>query len=205
MSDHIQDIREDLAFMKALAKDEGRIPAIFGWHMLAAGLIYGVPVIPAWAIARGLLHLPMVWSSLVSVVSTVVYLPVVTVLSIKGRPPVQPEATGRQFLAGWATVGLTTLVILAVIFIAAARLHEPRMWQIWTSLCFALYGAAWLAVAIARRSWSWALVAAGSYATAVVNACFISTPDVILGCGIGIIVWLAGPGLVIVLKARAAS
>ena len=203
MTDQIQTIREDLAFMKALANDEGRIPAIFGWHMLAAGLIYGVPIIPAWAIARGLLDLPMVWSSLVSLISTVVYLPVVIVLSLKGRRLAPAEATGRQFLAGWAAVGLTTMVILAVIFIAAARLHEPRMWQVWTALCFALYGAAWLVVAITRRSGAWFLVAAGSYATAVVNACFISTPDVILGCGIGIIVWLAGPGLVILLQSRA--
>ncbi len=205
MTDHIQGIREDLAFMKALAKDEGRIPALFGWHMIAAGLIYGIPIIPAWAIARGLLDLPMSWSSMVSILSTIVYLPVVILLSLRGRQPVQPEATGRQFLAGWAVVGVTTLVILAVIFIAGARLHEPRMWQVWTALCFALYGAAWLVVSVVRRSWSWGLVAAGSYATAVANACLISTPDVILGCGIGIIAWLAGPGVVILLKARTAT
>jgi len=206
MTAQLESIRDDLAFMKALASDDGRLPGIVGAHFLAAGLIYGLPIFPVWAAARGLIDLPPGLASMVGIYSTIVYLPVMAWLFYRGRnayPRAAPSA--RAFSAIWSSVGLTTLAIVAVIFTAAWRLHEPRIWQLWPAACFTLYGAAWWSVSMARRSWGLRLVAIGSYATAVINGFLIGTPELVLGCAIGIQLWLSGPGLVMLLKARAAA
>ncbi len=186
--------------MKALASDDGRLPAVVGAHLLAAGLIFGLPVFPVWATVRGLLDLPQAWTSWVSLISTAVYLPVLALLMAKQRKRGRIRSVDA-FGAIWSSVGLTTFAILAVIFTAMWRLHEPRMWELWPAACFALYGAAWWSAGVARHSRGLQLVALGSYATAVINGFLIGTPDLLLGCAIGILAWIAAPGLVLLLKA----
>lgn len=202
MTDQIQAIRADLAFMKSLAADEGPIPGIVGAHFLAAGLIYGPPAILAWAIMRGFVDLPLGLAGQMGLWPTVVYLPVMALLILRTPRPKPGAATGRAMVVGWSGVGLTTGAMLAVIFIAGARLHEPRMWQVWTSICFTLWGAAWWVVAMLRRNKGWLVVALGSFVNAVVNACLIATPEEILGAAVGILLWLAGPGLWIMIRDR---
>ena len=201
MTNQIQTIRDDLAFMKALASDDGRLPSLVGAHFLAAGLIYGLPIFPVWAAMRGLIDLPPSLTGAVGLYSTAVYLPVMAWLFYLGRNYPRTAPSAKAVGAIWSSVGLTTFAILAVIFAAAWRLHEPRMWQLWPAACFALYGAAWWSVGMARRSRGLALVGLGSYATAVINGFLIGTPDLLLGCAIGIVLWLGAPGLVLMLKA----
>ena len=205
MTDQIQTIREDLAFMKALASDNGRLPGLVGAHFLAAGAIYGLPIFPVWAAARGFITLPQGVADMVGLYSTAVYLPVMVWLFYCGRNYPRTAPSSQAFAAIWSSVGLTTLTILAVIFTAAWRLHMPQLWQLWPAACFALYGAAWWSAAFARRSWGWRLVAIGSYATAVINGFLIGTPELLLGCAVGILLWLSGPGLVMMLRARVAA
>ena len=200
MTDQIETIRDDLAFMKALASDDGRLPGLAGGHLLAAGLIYGLPLFGVWATLRGLLDLPHGWTSWVSLWSTAVYLPVLAVVLYRDRK-VGKSPSVRAFGAIWSSLGLSTFAILTVIFTAATRLHFPEIWQLWPAACFALYGAAWWSAGVARHSWGLRLVGLGSYATAVINGFLIGTPDLLLGCAIGILLWLAAPGLALLLKA----
>ncbi len=202
----IQTLRDDVAFLKALALDEGPLPRAVGAQLFAAGLIFGVPLIPVWASLRGFVHwIPEDQTGWVSIWSTIVYVPVAILLAFIFRAPKVESPRALAALAGWSGIGLTTLSILAVIFIAGARLHEPKMWQVWTCVCFSLYGAAWWVAAILRPRKGWLLVALGSYLTAVANAFFVSTWDVLLVCGLGLIVWISGPGLVIVMRPRATA
>jgi hypothetical protein len=203
MTDQMQSIRSDLAFLKAVAADEGELPWTAGANFLAGGLIYGLPLLPVWAQMRGLIDIPGPWPGQVSLWSTAVFVPLSILLALKGPRPKPGASMGRAVIAAWSGVGLTTLAMLAVIFIAGARLHVDLMWQVWTSICFALWGAAWWVVAILRPRRGWMLVALGSLATAVVNALLIGSPDEVLGCALGILLWLAGPGLLVMLRARA--
>jgi magnesium-transporting ATPase (P-type) len=172
-----------------------------GASFLAAGLVYGLPIIAAWAKVRGLIDVPGHWDSQVGLWSTVVFIPLQLLVMWKAPKPAPGSATGRAFVPAWSGIGLTTIVMLAVIFIAGARLHVPLMWQVWTSICFALWGMAWWVVAMLRPGRGWIWVAVGSLLTALANAFLIGTPDEILGCAIGILVWLGAPGLMIMLSA----
>ena len=202
MSDQIQTIRDDLAFLKSMAADEGRLPWVVGACFCAAGVIYGLPVLAVWAQLRGLIDAPGGWTSWVSVWSTVVFVPVQIALVTLGPKPRPGGAAGRAFIPAWSGIGLVTVVMVAVIFIAGARLHVAQMWQVWTSICFALWAGAWWVVAMLRPRRGWLWVAFGSLATALVNAFLIGTPDELLGCAVGILLWLAGPGVVIMLRDR---
>jgi hypothetical protein len=204
MTDRIEGIRDDLAFLKAVASDDGRLPSLVGAHFLAAGLIYGLPVLAAWGIERGFIDLPRAWEYAVGLWSTLIYVPVMVLLILRGRRYATPHAAGptsRAMGAAWSGVGLTTGVILFVILGAARQLHDPELWRLWPAICFALYGAAWWGFATVRRSRAWMLVALGSYATAALNGVVIATPELLLGCGLGLILWVAGPGLALMLKA----
>lgn len=201
MTDEMQSIRDDLAFLKAMAADDGPLPPMVGLQLLVPGLLYGLAAVLAWAIMRGYVPLSQSFAGQLGLWPTVIYIPVLIVMIAVTRRPTPGTAT-RAVTAAWSGVGLTTLSMLAVIFIAGARLHVPNAWQIWTSICFSLWGAAWWALAVLRRDKGWFIIAAGSLMTAIVNACLIGTPEEILGCGLGILCWLGGPGLLIVLRSR---
>lgn len=203
MSDQTQSLREDLAFLKSMAADEGRLPWFLGASFLAAGLIYGLPIIAAWASLNGLVDLGRGWTSGVGLWSTLVFVPAQFALFKLGPKPRPGAASGRAFAPTWSGIGLMTIIMVAVIFIAGARLHVPLMWQVWTSICFALWGGAWWGVAMLRPGRGWMWVAFGSFATALANSLLIGTRYELLGCATGILVWLGAPGLMIMLRAQA--
>jgi hypothetical protein len=204
MTDQIQSIHEDLAFMKSLASDDGRMPAVIGGQFAAAGLIYGLPVFPAWAVQRGLVELPTGWMPWIGVASTVVFLPVLGLLIARGkRTGWFPGPSARAFGALWTSVALTILALGVSTWIAGERLNQPGMWQLWPSILFCIYGSAWAGVAVVRRSFGWLCVALGSFATAIVNAAMIPTPDVLLVLAVGLQLWLTLPGLVMMARSRA--
>src|SRR3569833_2200699 len=129
MPDDIQSIRSDLAFLKSMAADEGDLPWGVGAGFFSAGLLYGLPVILVWAVLGGLVDLPRGWTSGVGLWSTAVYLPVIALIYLKGARPKPGAAVGRAFGVAWSGVGRVTVTMLAVIFIAGARLHVQLMWQ----------------------------------------------------------------------------
>lgn len=203
MNDQIESIREDLAFMRGLAADTGRLPGVFGAHLLLAAVVYGPPILLAWATLNGLVGLPEGWTSGIGLWSTLVYIPAMSVLIWKGpKGPPASSLTARTMGAAWAGMGLTTIAIIAAIFIAGARLHVPDIWQVWVCVCFGLWGAAWFAVEMLRPRRGWIWVALGSYAQVVINALLVGTPYLLLALGVGILLWLGGPGVTILVQSR---
>jgi hypothetical protein len=202
MTDQIQTIHDDIAYMRALADDDGRMPMAVGGQFVAAGLIYGLPVFAAWATLRGLLPLPQGWVGWIGVGSTVVFLPVLVLMMSRSRGWA-PGPTGRAFAAAWTSVAATIIALGTATWLAGVRLGVPDLWQLWPSILFGVYGSCWAGVAVVRRSLGWGLVALGCYATSVVSALLIGTPNLLLCLGFGLLVWLAGPGLVLMSRARA--
>jgi hypothetical protein len=195
--------RADLAFMKELAEDRGPLPPIVGMHMLAVGVLFGANVVYTWAVMRGLLPRVDNWTVWSWAPATVVYVPLVlwfSVIQARGGP-LGPAA--RAFAAAWSGVGIMTAVIVAILTIASFKAHQPIFFTVWPAIALALYGGAWCCLAlIRRRYWSFG-VGVGCFATAIGCALLIGEPEHWLVMGLGMILFLGGPGLAILRAARA--
>jgi hypothetical protein len=202
MTDQIRSIHDDLAYMRALADDDGRMPAAVGGLFLAAGLIYGLPTFAAWASLRGLLPGPNGWVGWTGIIPTVVFLPLLIFMIRRSNRGWIPGPSGRAFAALWTSVGLTLVTLGIATWLAGQRLNVPQLWQLWPSILFGVYGSAWMGVALVRRSVGWSMVGLGCYATAVGSGFLIGSIDLLLCLAVGLLAWLAGPGLVMMSAAR---
>ncbi len=133
--------------------------------------------------------------------ATAVYVPLNLWLGHIGKRASNGPAS-RAFSAAWASVGVMAAAILATLTIASYRTGQ-NAFVVWPSLAMALYGGAWFVFAMAqRRSWGFG-VAAGCFATALACAALIESPEHWLAMGAGSLLFLVGPGLVMVRNSRA--
>ena len=109
MTDDMQSIRNDLAFLKTVAADEGNLPWVAGASFLAAGLIYGLPIIAVWAQMRGLIDVPGPWPGQVSLWSTAVFVPLSILIPLKGPKPRPGASIGRSMAVSYTHLTLPTI------------------------------------------------------------------------------------------------
>ena len=200
MTDDIQSVRDDLAFMRALVHDKDPLPATFGGHLLAPGLLFGVFTLPVWGILTNRLPLDAAWLHWLWLPAAILYLPVFIWLLRQGRADTWGPSK-RLFISVWSAVGTMGGVTLACLIIATFKIGGYFM-LLWPPLAFMLWGGGWMAVSIARRETWCKWLAWGCFATAALAAWLIRLPEQWLVMALGMIVWIAGPGLLIILRAR---
>ena len=203
MNDQVLAGRGDGLFMKALAEEGGDMPTQFGMQLLVPGLLYGATALVAWAMLSGALDLPASWMDWLWIPATLIYVPILLVLRHRARSMI-PGSGARVWIAAWSAMGLMSGAVLIALIMARGRINAPFL-LLWPPIAFTLFGGAWAMLGIVRRQSSYGFVAGGAFATAIVCAMLISTPTQWLVTGIGILLWVAGPGAVIVLGTRAAS
>ena len=91
---------------------------------------------------------------------------------------------------------------LAVLVTAQAATGDPAIWMLWPPIVFILYGGAWTVAFMVRRSLQLVLVAAGCFATALAATALIKAPEAWLVLAAGTLLLVAGPGAVIIRRAR---
>ncbi len=201
MSDEVRLARQDLAFLRGLAEDRGPLPRLVGEQMLAVGVLYGANVIYAWAGKSGLAPWPAgddaVWGWLPAVLLHAPF----SLWSARRHPGMTVGPALRMFTAAWFAMVLMTAAIVAAIYAARAR-TGIAFELIWPAVAAALYGGAWTVAGAARRSASDLVVAAGCFATAVTCGALAGSPAIFLALGVGIVLFIGGPGLAILIRAR---
>jgi len=202
MTDPNHAIRDDIAFMRALAEEGRHTPMLGGPILLAAGLIFGAANgIGAWLAATDTPFSNGAWA--VPLSGVVVFMVVLVILKVRyaGRPgaasPVN-RATG----ATWRSVGWSIMLMVVALGLASWKLDDWRLMAAVPIIVFALYGAGWqVAAAMTQSGWlRW--VAFGSYATAVLTAYFASDPLASsLISTVGLFALVAAPGYVLMRQA----
>jgi hypothetical protein len=203
MTDQAQAARDDLAFMKAVAEDRGPLPSLLGAHLLAAGAPFGLNVIYAWAGIRGFVPWPAEWQVWSWAPAAVVYTPWLFVLLFAGRRATFGPS-GRGFAGPWAGVGLMTVMTVSVLAVATPA-TGPQVWLVWPALAVTIYGGAWASAAFASGRYWGLVVAAGCFATAIACSALINTPEHWLAMGLGLLLFVAVPGWLMMRRARRAS
>lgn len=196
----------DLAFLRSLIASGDGMQKPMGEAYFAAGLCYGVQLVLSAAQIAGLIAAGPIWGLVIGLGPTLVFLVALTliILASRRRGGAADGPTNRAISAVFGAVGLTNLVLVAIIGSVAWRLHSLTIWLIYPCAVFALQDAAWLvAYAVRRRGWL-VLVAAGWFASSLAMAWFIQSPaGFIAAAGFGILACMALPGWVLMrLSAR---
>jgi hypothetical protein len=198
----VQSARADLAFMRSLAEDKDPLSATYGWHLFTLGVCFGPMVLFTWAALAGVIDVPESWANWSWAPATVIYTPILLWLLIRGNRGRKPGPTQRAVWYTWAGVGQMTLAIVLGLIIASGRLGPTAM-LLWPQVALALYGGSWTLTSLLRGARWHGLLALGCYVASVVAAYYAGTPTQWLVLGLGILVFLGGPGVAIILKARA--
>ena len=154
MSD-MQSVRDDIAFMRALAEEGRAAPLLGGAILLTAGLVFGGASVAHFAISASGAHLtpwiyPILWIG-----SAVVFTVILQVLKTRyrGRPGIS-SPSNRAMGGVWQGVGWAAFALFIALGIASWKLDSPVIFGLFPSAILVLYGAAWtLAARMSDLKW----------------------------------------------------
>lgn len=197
MSRSEQSIRDDAAFLRALAQGGAEGSAKDGAILLAVGLIFGLVSVQYWVLESGLLFstpralLPWLWLD-----GVVPFLIVLALISrrFRGRAP---GAASRAVSAAWSGVGAAHIIAAVALAMGGLRLGLPLLasWA-FPVVLFTMYGAAWSVAFATRRRLTFALNAAGSYLVALLCGVVMGRAEEWLVLAGGLFLLVAAPGAI---------
>ena len=195
-------IRDDIAFLRALAEDGQAGPMRGGSILIAAGLIFAAASLASWGVivsnqAGSGIVFPIIWFG-----AAALFMAVMTWL--KRRMP-SGSPNGRAAGVVWTGAGFAIFFIVISLMVLASRLHNWDVMASLPSIILAIYGAAWLVGAIVSRIRWVCLVAAGAFAMALVSGwCATDPATLYLLYAASLVGLLALPGYIFTRLARAA-
>ncbi|HEX8568815.1 MAG TPA: hypothetical protein VF699_02685 [Caulobacteraceae bacterium] len=177
-NDQMQAIRDDLAYMRALADEGRRTPLLGGSILIAAGLIYGAAALAHWAVitdvlAVGLAGLNVIWG-----VAVAAFFAALFVLKARlGGKPGAAAMNNKVSAAAWGGMGGASFAIALSLFAAVYKTGDWIFMGLFPPVIFALYGAAWIVgSALSDAPWMrW--VAVASFGAAVASGLLIGTAE----------------------------
>ena len=196
--DQMQTVRDDIAYLKALA-DEGRqAPLLGGAILLSAGLIFGAASVVHWAVAAGVLDLSPTAFAIVWGVAAVAFLLALFVLSaqIKTRPGA--NSTGnRGMSASWGGMGIASFFLFVGFAIIATRYGGEILGVLIPPVIIALYGAGWWAAGeLSNKRWL-TVVAWCAFIASPVMAWLGDRPEQYLAYAAALVLLAGLPGLIL--------
>lgn len=195
----MQNLKDDIAFMRALAQEGSTTPLLFGGTMVAAGLIFGAASVGHWLMVSGTLRVPSEWFLLANWVLSGVLFGIVANLLLR-RAKSQPgysagvnKATG----AAWSGVGFAIFASWAGMTAMGLTTGNWAVMNMFPVLILALYGAAWFVAAVMSNLGWLKLVAIGSFVGAAAMGALAASPYLMLGYAGCLILLAVVPGLVL--------
>jgi hypothetical protein len=197
----MNDVREDIAFLRAVVEDHDSTMALDGAILSAIGVIFGFVSLFYWSLSAGILSVPDAWSPWAWVTGVVALVPVLHLLQRRFPKPSGPAS--RAMRAAWLGVG-SGITVAAIAFALGAWRLQLSSFVLWSFpvVLFTLYGMAWSVAYAVRRRLAFALVAAGCYTAALACGFFMGQPEEWLLLSLGLWALVAAPGFAIVRRAR---
>jgi hypothetical protein len=194
LSEHIQQIREDIAYIRGLVEDDGSVLHASAIGLTVAGSVFGLAALRAFVLNSGWLQWPAVLRPLMPWDTPLVFFIVLlTALSLtsRGRPVsfAAISAASRTVWAGWAAVGFG--YVAAAVSLSLAGMRDS------SGVAFAFWGSGWLMAAAAYRRGL--LLAIGIACYGAVIALGLLTGTVYEPLAMAVAFWLlvALPGLML--------
>ena len=197
MSRDQQGIRDDAAFLRALAQGGAEGSARDAAVLVAIGVIFGLVAVEYWLIESGLLRVSGLLRAWLWLDGAIPFLVVMALISRKYRGQA-PGAATRGLSAAWAGVGVAHVVGAIALIIGGRRLGLPLLvpW-VFPLVLFTLFGSAWSVAFAVRRRRAFAFNAAASYLAALLCGLVMGRPEEWLVLAGGLFLLVAVPGAVI--------
>ena len=194
MSEPMQAMREDLAYLREMAaSDEPAAARKAGLILATGGVVFASASLAAWAGVEGYAAaalIPYVWWGALLVFA--VFLALVLMRSPKSQG-VRDRATG----VAWAAIGGVIFTAVIGFQVAADVLQTPAVFAGLPTVVLALYGAGWtVAAAMSGRRWMTA-VALGGHVGAVVIAFLVRSPVIFVAYAAALLLLATAPGIVL--------
>jgi hypothetical protein len=197
----VQSLKDDLAFLRGLAQNDGKGLARDGFALAVVGLVFGVVSLFYWLVYWG----PLAGARVLAygAWAIAVALMIVIVEAAKRRLPSSTGGAARAMSMAWNGVGESLTAGGLGLLAAGWRLQDGTfVLSTFPILLFTLYGAAWgVAYAAIRVRW-FALVSLGCFVAAIAEGLLYRTPHQWLALSIGLFLLVGLPGLAILKKAR---
>lgn len=196
--DKLQSIKDDIAYMKALAQEGRQAPILGGAILIAAGLIFATASLGQWALIKGVLPWGVAGSGPLWLGALAIFFVVLFALVTRMKSRAKAGATSaanRASRAVWTSTGYTIFALGIVLVIAQIRLKDPAIIYLFPSLILALYGTGW-AVNAAMAGHRWMTAAAFvSWGAAIGVSLLSGTADQYLAYAAALVVCTLLPGV----------
>jgi hypothetical protein len=196
MTDDVKAIRDDLAFLRALAEDGRHTPLLGGSILATAGGCYGLASLVQWLILSGVLDVPPVWLFGLWTLAVAIHLTIQSVLIGKvAAKPGADSSTNRASRDVWRAIGLGCFVLIAAVGVASWKAHTDVLIGFAPSIILVLYGAAWwVAGSVSKLAWI-RVVAVASFVAAIAMGLLIGSTSVWLAYAAALFLLAVVPGL----------
>lgn len=191
-------IRDDIAFLRALAEEGRQAPLLGGSMLVSAGFIYGTASLIQWAMITGVLRVPFRALWVIWLVAILTHLVSIVVLKRGiGAKPGARSSGNRAMRNAWSGVGWGCLVIFMALALASWKTRDANLINFSPSIVLALYGGAWsVAAAVSTEAWL-RPVAIAAFAAAILMAALIGSSWIWLGYAAALYLLAMVPGLLL--------
>ena len=196
MTEDVKAIRDDLAFLRALAEDGRRTPLLGGSLLAAAGGCYGLASFAQWLILARIVPVPPVTVFAIWTLAVMVHLALQAMLirRLSAKPGIGSE-TNRASRDVWTAVGVGCFVLMAALAVASWKARTGVLISFAPAIILVLYGAAWwVAASVSRLAWIRA-VAVASFAASILMGVMIGSTHVWLAYAAALFLLAVVPGL----------
>lgn len=198
MNDQMQTLKDDIAFMRALAEEGRTAPPLGGAIMALAGLAFGIASLGQWAIVTRVLAVPISWLLGLWLGALLVFLAGLVVArgKLAGKPGAfSPANTANG--AVWQGIGMAIFFTFAAMTAAAWKTHDIMLLNFSPSIILLFYGVGWtLGAAMSGQKWM-RLCTWGSFAAAVGVAFLIDSPAQYLAYAAALFLLATLPGVML--------
>ena len=197
--DQLQTVREDIAYIRAMAQEGRQAPLLGGSVLIAAGLIFGLSSLVHYGIDSGMLDLPPVSYAILWGGALLTFFVALAILNTRiNHKPGALTPTNRAVGAAWMGCGLVIFVSSISMAIIGWKYQTEVPALLFPSLIFALYGAAWaVSATMTGTRWQWGL-AIGGWVAAPLLALLAGQSELWLAYWAGLFLLALLPGIVIV-------
>jgi hypothetical protein len=194
----MQSVRDDIAFMRALAEEGRSAPLLGGAIMVTAGAVFGGASLAHFAIASSNAAAnpwiyPALWMGAGGLFSVIL-----SVLKTRYRGRAGALSPGnRAMRAVWQGVAWAILALFVTLGVASWKLANPVVFGLFPSAILVLYGAAWtLAAKMSGPRWmGW--IAALSFVSAAVMPLFLDDAKIYLAYAVALGLTAVLPGVLL--------